>query len=70
MKPERKTPFKMANLAVVLWRYVRTTGRDWHRVRVDPVRSGRGFTKDWDNPKTFGKDCVALGPWGLKWYPR
>src|ERR1017187_9895713 len=58
----------MANLRVVLWRYVRTTGRDWHRVRVEPVKSGRGFTKDWDKPKTFGPDCVALGPWGLKWY--
>jgi integrase len=64
----RKNPHKMANLKVALWRYVRSTRRDWHRVHVEPVRSGRGFTEDWDKPKTFGPDCVALGPWGLKWY--
>jgi integrase len=56
----------MANLKVVLQRYVKT--KDWHRVRVEPVKSGRGFTKDWDNPKTYGSDCTALGPYGLKWY--
>jgi integrase len=58
----------MANLKVVLQRYIKTAGKDWHRLRVEPVRSGRSFTKDWDDPKTYGPDCVALGPYNLKWY--
>jgi hypothetical protein len=58
----------MANLKVVLQRYVKTVDKDWHRVRVEPVKTGRGFTKDWTDPKTYGPDCVALGPYNLKWY--
>jgi integrase len=58
----------MANLKVALQRYIKTVDKDWHRLRVEPVRSGKGFTKNWDDPKTYGPDCVALGPYNLKWY--
>jgi integrase len=53
----------MANLKVTLLRYVKTDG-GWRRVRVEPIRKGRG----WDE-KLHAKDKIhEVGTYQLCWY--
>jgi hypothetical protein len=59
----------MANAKVSLLRYVKTS-RGWRRCRVEEesTRKGRGWTTDWDDPKSYGPDVEAVGDYQLKWY--
>jgi len=59
----------MANAKVSLLRYVKTS-KGWRRCRVEEesTRKGRGWTTDWDDPKSYGPDVEALRDYQLKWY--
>jgi integrase len=59
----------MANVKVSLLRYVKR-GKGWRRSRVEEetTRKGRGWTRDWDDPKTYGPDVTEVGEFQLKWY--
>jgi hypothetical protein len=55
----------MANLKVALYRYCRTES-GWRRLRINPVKKGRG----WDERITVpaGQKILELGEYQIRWY--